>query len=183
MFNFKDLVSDILLEQPQPIPGTLPPNAPPLPNTTQPQSQQASTQYPTWFTDILNAHKKLGLGEVTEADIKKIFPIVTKGYISGQDAQIVGKNIRILDVLKNLWESAKTKPAKNLRDFFNNNSINKYGAQERNVIVQYTNKDQWIITNGLVANALGKEPGKSRIDYLQQALTSLAGFGGAKLYG
>jgi hypothetical protein len=174
MFNFEKIVH-LVLEQPKPTPTATPTGAPPLPQT--------NIVFPGWFKDILAKHKELGLGEVTEADVNKIFPIVTKGYIAGQDARVVGKNILILDILKNLWESASPKPAKNLRDFFNNKSVNKNGAQERDVIVKYANKNQWDVTNGLVANALGKEPGKSRLNYATQALGAIAAFGGAKLYG
>ncbi len=180
MFNFEKIVH-LVLEQPKPTPTAAPAGAPPLPQPT-PQQKQ-NTNFPDWLKDILTKHKELGLGEVTESDINKIFPIVTKGYIAGQDARSVGKNILILDVLKNLWESATPKPAKNLRDFLNNKSVNKNGAQERDVIVKYTNKKQWEVTNGLVANALEKEPGKSRLGYAAQALGALADFGGAKLYG
>jgi hypothetical protein len=176
MFNFEKTVH-LVLEQPKPTPVATPAGAPPLPSPALQQNSQ------DWLKDILAKHKELGLGEVTESDINRIFPIVTKGYIAGQDARAVGKNILILDVLKNLWESASPKPAKNLRDFLNNKSVEKNGAQERDVIVKYTNRKQWEVTNGLVANALGKEPGKSRLDYATQALGALAAFGGAKLYG
>jgi hypothetical protein len=171
MFNFEKIVH-LVLEQPRPTPTATPPGAPPPPPA-----------FPSWFNNILKKHKDLGLGEVTEADVDKIFFIVTKNYISGQDARSVEKNILILDVLKNLWEGASPKPLKNLQSFLNNPQVEASGIKKSNIIANYTDKEQWVITNGLVANALGKQLGKTRLDYATQALGALADFGGAKLYG
>ena len=176
MFNFEKTVH-LVLEQPKPTPIATPAGAPPLP------SQALQQNLGGWLKDILAKHKELGLGEVTESDINKIFNIASKGYISGQDAKSVEKYILILDVFRNIWEKASPKPARTLLDFLNNQSVKKNGAQERDVIVKYTNKKQWEVTNGLVANALEKQPGKSRLGYATQALGALAAFGGAKLYG
>jgi hypothetical protein len=171
MFNFEKIVH-LVLEQPRPTPTTIPPGAPPPPPA-----------FPSWFNNILKKHKDLGLGEVTEADVDKIFFIVIKNYISGQDARSVEKNILILDVLKNLWEDTSPKPLKNLQSFLNNPQVEASGIKKSNIIANYTDKGQWGITNGLVANALGKQLGKTRLDYATQALGALADFGGAKLYG
>ena len=166
MFNFNKLVTNILLEADvfDPTKIMYPPG-------------------PTWFVGLLNKHKELGLGDVTPQIINKIFNIASKGYISGQDAKSVEKYILILDVFRNIWEKSSPKPARTLLDFFKNESVNKFGEQEYNVISNYKNKNQWEITNASVANALEKQPGKSRLGYVTQALGALAAFGGAKLYG
>lgn len=176
MLNFHQLVN-ILLEQSQTNTNT----GESPDNSAQADSQTTAVILPDWFIDILNVHKKLGLGNVTETDVIKIFPLVTKNYVSSQDAQRIGKNILIFDLLKNLWDTASPKP-KNIRSFFSNEGVIKNGKQERDIIIQYTDKKQWEVTNGLVANALGKQPGKSRIDYLTQTLGAIAGFAGASLY-
>lgn len=152
MLKFNDIVSSVLLEQPQPTPGTLPPGAPLPPQTN-------TLVYPDWFKGILNVHEKLGLGKVSDSDLRNIFNIVFKTYVSEQDAKTVGKNIRILDVLKTIYDGVKIKPGKTQKDFFNstnktaNNQIKNLGVSEYNTIAQFTNKKQWELQNAQVANA------------------------------
>lgn len=167
MLNFTNLVTNIIFEVKAFDPNTIvyPPG-------------------PQWLVDILKKHKDLGLGEVKDADLKRIFQIAVKGYISGQDARTVQKDILILDVIKNLWDKAKDpKPPKVLEDFLKNKTVNEEGQKELNAISRFNDKKQWEVTNASVANALQIQPGKSRISYFTQAASSLAAAAGAKLYG
>lgn len=166
MFNFDQLVKTLLTEAYN--------FNPPFPQPL-----------PTWFETILQKHKDLGLGEITENDVKKIFNIVFKNYVSEQDAASVGKHIRILDILKTIYDSTKQKPNKNIDSFFKNQDINANGDIESKTILQYNNKNQWELQNALVANAY--KPGaktKERIEYATQAFGALAGLGGVgDIYG
>jgi hypothetical protein len=159
MFNFNSVVASILLEADEDL-------------------------QPAWVKGVLEKHKQLGLGELSSADVRKIFNIASKGYISGQDVKSVQKYVLLLDVFTNVWEKTKApKPAKVLEDFFKNTSSIEEGNKELAVIDKFSKKEQWQVTNGSVANALQIQPSKSRLDYLKQSLGALVGFSGASLYG
>jgi hypothetical protein len=166
MFNFEKIVH-LVLEQPTPT--ATPAGAPPLP------------LYEAWFNDILKKHKQLGLGEVTENDVKKVFQTILTGYISAQDIANVEKHIHLLDVLKTIYdEIGGTKP-KTIDQFFKNPGVKTSGKEKSKIINQYTNKQQWELNNPVISNAY--KPGANRLKFATQAASSLAAAAGARLYG
>jgi hypothetical protein len=179
MINFNHLVNSILLEAPEPAPVATP----------VPQKYNLGFPIPDWFIKILDKHEALGLGKVSESDIKRIMSIVFKGYVSEQDAKSVDKNIRILDVLKNIYESARRKPARTMTAFFSqaddNKEINKLGETEAQTISQYTNKDQWEIQNAMVYNAYHREEtaGQKGTGLIKSLLDTMWSASGHSLYG
>lgn len=166
MFNFEQLVKSLLVEAP--------------------------FVFPVWFQEILAKHKQLGLGTITEADVRKIMPLVFKGYLSAQDIKSVSKGILILDTLKTIYQLARQKPANTFEEFFNSSNlkvkqeIDLLGANAAKVINSYTKKEEWTVSNTDVSREVEKQKVtlKQRIKGVGQIAAGLAGLGGVgDIYG
>jgi hypothetical protein len=154
--DFKKIVQNVLLEvtwldqektNPQ---GTS--TEQPVPKETTPA--QTRGEYPDWFVNILKHHERLGLGHINNNEIRNLFNIAFKPYVSAEDAQKAGKGILILDTIKTIYDQVTPKPGKNINTFLSNNNVNQIGEQEAENILSYTNKNQWVTQNYQVANAL-----------------------------
>lgn len=108
--------------------------------------------YPRWFKNILDKHEKLGLGKINDNDVRAIYNIGAKHYVSREDARKVKKYIRILDVIKTLYDRAAKKPD-SLTSFFASKQIDQIGQNLEQTIQQYKNKNEWPLQNPQVSNA------------------------------
>jgi hypothetical protein len=118
------------------------------------QPKQIRGEYPRWFFNILEHHEKLGLGHVNNNDIRNLFTIAFKPYVSAEDIKRAGSGVLILDVIKAIYDQVTPKPGKNINTFLNNPNVEQTGMQEAETILTYTNKNQWVPQNYQVANAL-----------------------------
>jgi len=138
MFNFNELVNNFLVELgPAPVPTP------------------AATSNPEWFKNIVTVYNKLYKSkgdEVKEDDLDKLWPLITKGYIT--DGEIINIGIeraKILDVLKQVYNTFTSTKPKSIEDLKTadvtkiTNIINKLNT--------YKLPDDWGIGDGNVLRA------------------------------
>lgn len=125
MFNFKDLVSDILLE------GIDDPNA------------------PNWLKEIIKKHDSLFKTNISQDNLQTAFNKSGPGYVAQQEIPNVQTFIRLIAILNYLYKNSKTSKPSNLETFYTTfkDDNNPKATQNilTNTIRNFNNKSDWTI--------------------------------------
>jgi hypothetical protein len=125
MFNFTDIVSNVLLEA-------------------------AVTGAPDWLNEIIKQHDILFKTNISENDLQTAFNKSGPGYVAQQEIPNVQSFIRLIAVLNNLYKNSKTNKPTDLATFYSTfpDDINNPKATQNilnDTIKKFNNKSDWTI--------------------------------------
>ena len=161
MFDFKDIVTDILLEV-ETAGGAPPPAGNPLQTDDANDQQQQPATAPDWIAKILKKHTDLGFANIQYNDpyFKKIVQVVfrpNQNRLADKEVEGVYDGVRILDALERFKKSSNNPkqkdPTAGMNSFTNEADKGNNIASE---IEKYQSGQQWVPIDSDVSYAWGK---------------------------
>jgi hypothetical protein len=159
MFEFTDIVSDILLEAEPQSQGTPTGSSPPTGDQT---VNNPAFVPPQWLKDIITHHKTLGLSDVT-SELDKIIELAFRqiqNRIADKQVESVYDGVRVLDAIERFKKIASPDQVikggelgKQLIVDTQHQDIGKKIADE---IKTYQNSQQWVPRDPAISEAWGK---------------------------
>lgn len=160
MFDFTDIVSDVLLELDQ-VPGS-PPSAGDTVQANDDSEQSQTAAAPDWINKIIKKHTDLGFADIKYNDplFRKIVQVVfrpNQNRIADKEVESVYDGVRILDTLER-FKKQSNNPKQNdiatgIKSFTDEAEKGKDIASE---IEKYQSSQQWVPIDSGVSYAWGK---------------------------
>ena len=159
MYNFNELVDSLLLENPAATtaPATTAP-ATTAPATTAPAAATVTTTTSNtqWINELIKKYNELYSSKgdiVKEEDLAKLWPLVVKDYITDDEIISIGiERAKILDILKEIYNSFTGKKPNDFVDLVNNADAKKTTDIVNRLKAVKTPED-WSMKNGDVIRA------------------------------
>jgi hypothetical protein len=114
---------------------------------------EAVVGVPDWFNGLLNKHKELFGVDVTDEDLNDFFNLLDDTRISEVEGLKDLNKIRILDIMKNFYDSMESPKPENLNNFktaITNNSDKFKNKISKFLTLNKSNRLSWVISNSKI---------------------------------